>query len=140
MQRVLEMIRQEVAADRVQIDVPTQNLESYFLGVVARARAGEQHTSGALSGSAVAAYLRGEAEQGNHTERVLERLTHADSSTPKADSAAAAPAVDQAKLAGLAQSPLAAPMSEKPAPKPEPAADLARANEKLSALTSKPKE
>src|SRR6059058_5402439 len=34
LQRVLELIRQDVAEERVRIDTPTQNLESYFLGVV----------------------------------------------------------------------------------------------------------
>src|SRR5437667_4238066 len=32
LERVLEMIRQDVAADKVRIDTPTQNLENYFLG------------------------------------------------------------------------------------------------------------
>jgi ABC-type multidrug transport system ATPase subunit len=31
MERVLEIIRKDVAEDRVRIDTPTQNLESYFL-------------------------------------------------------------------------------------------------------------
>src|SRR5438045_7744872 len=34
MERVLEIIRNDVAADKVRIDTPTQNLESYFLNVV----------------------------------------------------------------------------------------------------------
>ena len=38
MQKVLDIIRQDVAADKVQIDNPTQNLESYFLEVVRKAR------------------------------------------------------------------------------------------------------
>src|SRR5215467_12933257 len=38
MERVLDMIRRDVAADRVRIDTPTQNLESYFLDVVQKAR------------------------------------------------------------------------------------------------------
>src|SRR3954470_9003736 len=33
MQRVLEIIRRDVAEDKVKIDTPTQNLESYFLQV-----------------------------------------------------------------------------------------------------------
>src|SRR3989454_1068140 len=41
LQRVLELIRQDVAEERVRIDTPTQNLESYFLGVVRS----EEHTS-----------------------------------------------------------------------------------------------
>src|SRR5712672_2677373 len=34
MQRVLEIIRKDVADDKVRIDTPTQNLEAYFLEVV----------------------------------------------------------------------------------------------------------
>src|SRR5262249_5778184 len=38
MQKVLALIRADVAEDRIRIDNPTQNLESYFLEVVARAK------------------------------------------------------------------------------------------------------
>src|SRR3989454_7496261 len=62
MQRVLEIVRSEVAADKIRIDTPTQNLESYFLDVVQKARESAAETSGATSGSRVAAYLRGEAQ------------------------------------------------------------------------------
>src|SRR6476646_3272335 len=62
MERVLEIIRGDVAADKVQIDTPTQNLESYFLQVVQNARQAAAETSGATSGARVAAYLRGNAE------------------------------------------------------------------------------
>src|SRR5262252_4951002 len=34
MERILEIIRGDVAADKVRIDTPTQNLESYFLDIV----------------------------------------------------------------------------------------------------------
>ena len=47
MQRVLELIHRDVAEDRVRIDTPTQNLESYFLDVVQRARQSAE-TSGAF--------------------------------------------------------------------------------------------
>src|SRR5207244_3696213 len=63
MERVLEMIRKDVAEDKVRIDTRTQNLESYFLDVVRKARQAAAETSGAVSGARVAAYLRGEAEQ-----------------------------------------------------------------------------
>src|SRR5207249_3668877 len=75
MQRVLEMIRKDVAEDKVRIDTPTQNLESYFLDVVRKARQAAAETSGAVSGARVAAYLRGEAEQKPAADRILERLT-----------------------------------------------------------------
>src|SRR6478672_10485645 len=38
MEKVLQIIRQDVSDDKVKIDNPTQNLESYFLDVVQRAR------------------------------------------------------------------------------------------------------
>src|SRR5258706_6512720 len=38
MERVLAIIRAAVAEDRIRIDNPTQNLDSYFLDVVAKAR------------------------------------------------------------------------------------------------------
>src|SRR5436190_211537 len=75
MERVLEIIRKDVAQDKVRVDTPTQNLESYCLGVVQKARASEAETSGAISGSKVAAYLRGETEAKASTDKILERLT-----------------------------------------------------------------
>src|SRR5437588_12757670 len=38
MERVLEMIRRDVTEERIKIDSPSQNLESYFLEVVQKAR------------------------------------------------------------------------------------------------------
>jgi ABC-2 type transport system ATP-binding protein len=139
MQKLLDLIRHDVAADKIQIDNPTQNLESYFLEVVRRARESQAETSGSTSGSRVAAYLRGEAETPPAGERLLERLTVA--STPKPEEAAPAPApspkIDEAKLASLAK-PTEAPVPEAPPPPPPAAADLKQANEKLSSLLGKP--
>ena len=75
MERVLEIIRKDVAADKVRIDNPTQNLESYFLDVVQKARQAAAETSGATSGARVAAYLRGDAEAKPAADKILERLT-----------------------------------------------------------------
>ena len=74
LERVLEIIRQDVAADKVRVDNPTQNLESYFLDVVQKARQAAAETSGAMSGARVAAYLRGGAEERPPAEKILERL------------------------------------------------------------------
>src|SRR4051812_9850780 len=73
LERMLETIRQDVATDQVRIDTPTQNLESYFLGVVQRAKQTESETSGATSGNKVAAYLRGEADKpASQADKILE--------------------------------------------------------------------
>ncbi len=140
MARVLAVIREDVAADKVRVDNPTQNLESYFLDVVAKAKLAAAETSGAQSGARVAAYLRGDAEAKPTTEKVLERLT----SAPVAPATglpeeAAKPAVDEKKLAAMTKAP-------EPTPAPSPIVtaeakpeDLSKADEKLAALLGKKK-
>ena len=143
MENIIGTIRRDVAADRIQLDNPTQNLESYFLGVVNRARASEQNTSGATSGSQVAEYLRGSAEAGAQQQaRVLDRLVAtapvAEASAPVVVVPTAAEAESQKKLAALA-----APTAAAPEPKtevaPKPVLDEVKANEKLANLLGKPK-
>ena len=143
MENILGTIRRDVAADRIQLDNPTQNLESYFLGVVNRARASEQNTSGATSGSQVAEYLRGGAEAGAQQQaRVLDRLVAAapvaEAPAPVVVVPTAAEVEAQKKLAALT-----APAPAAPEPNVEVAAkpvlDAAKANEKLANLLGKPK-
>lgn len=138
MERVLEFIRKDVAADKVRVDNPTQNLESYFLEVVEKAKQAAAETSGAMSGARVAAYLRGEAEEKPATERVLERLT-LPQGTPAAPAPAAesAPAVDEKKLEALTRATESPPPASAP-PKPE-TTDLSQADEKLSSLLGRKK-
>jgi len=140
MERVLEIIRKDVAQDKVRIDTPTQNLETYFLDVVQTARQAAAQTSGATSGARVAAYLRGDAEAKPSADRILERLTlpEATRATP-APAAAPAETVDRQKLEALTRT--SEPMAPAPAPAPEEKkfADLEKANEKLSSLLGKPK-
>lgn len=132
MARVLEVIRNDVAEDRVKIDTPTQNLESYFLGVVQRAKQGEAETSGATSGNRVAAYLRGDADAtASQPDKVLERFTLPTASAA-APAAEAKPAVNE-KLDQLTKAEPPAPVSTAP----KPAESLEKANEKLSGLLGK---
>ncbi len=140
MERLLEIIRKDVAQDKVQIDTPTQNLESYFLDVVQKARQAAAETSGAISGARVAAYLRSGAEQAPAGDKLLERLAVPQPSAP-APVAVPQPAatVDEEKLAALAKPAEAAAPAPKPVPEPEMTAELEKANEKLAALVEKPK-
>jgi ABC-2 type transport system ATP-binding protein len=141
LERALEIIRKDITNGEVRVDNPTQNLESYFLDVVAKARAAGE-TSGAQSGARVAAYLRGPDSAQPAPDKVLEKL-----SLPTAPTAAAAPApaetksaVNETKLANLVQTaPTPAPTAPGEAPKAEakPEAkpvDLSKADEKLSSL------
>jgi len=141
LERALAIIREDSGADRVKIDNPTQNLESYFLDVVQKARLASEQTSGATSGHQVAAYLRGEGGGKPASDKLLDRLTAPVAAPAPMPSAPVEPAVkvDQSKLNQLAQ-------PQQPAPAPAPAAaeapktkDLEEANQKLSSLLGKPK-
>jgi ABC-2 type transport system ATP-binding protein len=142
MERVLAMIRKDVAEDKVKIDTPTQNLESYFLGVVQTAQRAAAETSGAMSGARVAAYLRGEGEAKPASDRILERLA-----APQAPAPAPAPAsqplesLSQQKLEALTKpsepvSPAAA--ATPAAAKPVGEEELRKADEKLASFVRKP--
>ncbi len=136
LERVLEIIRKDVSSGEVRVDNPTQNLESYFLAVVARARAAGE-TSGAQSGARVAEYLRAGGQDKPASDKLLEKLSLPTAGTPPVTPAPAPAApeskVDEQKLAALSQAGTPEPP---PAPKTvtEPAPDLAKANEKLSSL------
>src|SRR5512140_87916 len=104
MERVLDLIRKDVADDKVSIDTPTQNLESYFLDVVQNARQAAAETSGAMSGARVAAYLRGQGEEKPAGDKLLERLAAPQPSQPTSTPASQpAETVDERKLAALAR-------------------------------------
>lgn len=141
LEKVLQILRQDVAEDKVRVDTPTQNLESYFLDVVRRARAASAETSGAKSGATVAAYLRGDAEPTASSDRILERLTSPQASRTAQDPSEVAPAqsaMDEGRLASLAK-PTPAPTPTATSPTAPAAEDIAKANEKLSSLVNKKK-
>ncbi|MFO1514252.1 MAG: ABC transporter ATP-binding protein [Verrucomicrobiota bacterium] len=135
MERVLATIRKDAGAGEVRVDNPTQNLESYFLEVVEKAKRASQETSGAQSGAKVAPYLRGDAEAKPSTEKVLEKLTLPQATTiVPATTVEAAPAVNEQKLEQLTKAEAAtAPSKPTPAAQDQPA-DLSKADEKLSSL------
>ena len=133
MQRVLEIIRKDSGSGEVRVDNPTQNLESYFLEVVEKAKKASEQTSGAQSGARVAEYLRGETTAQPATDKVLEKLTlpTTAASVPVA-SKPVEPSVNEKKLDALTKAePVATPSQPAPQPKAE---DLAKVDEKLSAM------
>src|SRR5215467_1717615 len=140
MERVLEIIRKDVAEDKVRIDTPTQNLESYFLQVVQNARRAAAETSGATSGARVAAYLRGDADAKPAMDRLLERLTAPQPVSPQPSIATQEDTVDQKKLAALAKPSETTLPAPAPASAPVNSAELEKANEKLSTLLGKKDE
>ena len=141
LERVLQIIRGDAAANKVRVDNPTQNLESYFLDVVQRARQASAETSGAVSGARVAPYLRADAPEPPAAEKTLDRLALPQTARPAARPQPAPRAestVNEQKLETLtkAAGPVAAPAKATPATpagREEPA-DLSKADEKLSSL------
>src|SRR5215475_9087358 len=119
LERVLEVLRRDIATDKVRVDNPTQNLESYFLDVVQKARAAME-TSGAQSGARVAEYLRGGIAEKPAAEKILEKLSLPQEVVVAKPVVQSAPAVDDRKLDQLtkASEPVApakqAPSVEKP--------------------------
>jgi ABC-2 type transport system ATP-binding protein len=143
MERVLEIIRRDVAADKVRIDTPTQNLESYFLDVVQKARRAAPETSGVTSGARVAAYLRAGIEERPPAEKILERLALPQAAHPVVPPkppapVATVPKVDDKKLEALTKAAEPVPLPDKPKPAAEEKpVDLSKADEKLSSLLGK---
>lgn len=136
LERVLEVIRHDAATDKVRVDNPTQNLESYFLDVVHKARAAHE-TSGAQSGARVAEYLRGGIDAKPATEKILEKLA-----LPQARPAPSVPVTtglptDEKKLEELTKAARPASLPEKPASPAAAPVDLSEAEEKLSSLLHK---
>ena len=160
-EKVLNLIRAEVG-DTVRLENPTQNLESYFLGVVEAARR-QAETSGATSGNRVAEYLRAPGDSGTHSgthqaDSVLDRLSRpTESAAPLVlEVAAPAPPSTEAVLESLVRheapapqapasnastvsapsTPTASPVLPAKTAAPEPAkpVDLSKANDALSGL------
>ncbi len=133
LERVLEIIRKDVSGGEVRVDNPTQNLESYFLDVVAKARAANE-TSGAQSGARVAEYLRGGVEAKPATEKVLEKLSLPQAAQPSVEAKISAPVtekkLDDKKLEALAQPAETKIPETKPAPEAR-SVDLSKADEKI---------
>lgn len=139
MERVLDIIRKDTSEDKVRVDTPTQNLESYFLDVVRKARQAAADTSGATSGAHVADYLRGGEAQRPSGDRILERLAAPQAGIePKQVEEPAAPTVNQARLEALAQPAAARPAPTQASSSQPPSApvaeELKKADEKLAAL------
>lgn len=156
LEKVLATIRADLgrkfseteAQESVLVDSPSQNLESYFLDVVKKARSGAEETSGAVSGGTVARYLRSEdSERVQAKDRILERLL-SNKETAAATAPKKLPVEEEKPATAAASEKLSALLSKTPS-KQEPAEteeapaapesaerreNLKKASEKLSGL------
>jgi len=137
-ERILGMMRQEIQSGDIDVSVPNQSLERYFLNIVETARNASKDTSGATSGNRVAEYLRGDAEGVDPTAKALDRLTArepepAPVEEPDIDTSAEREERAHEKLAGLSSGASSEPIPE-PEEKESEAERIQKANEKLSSL------
>jgi ABC-2 type transport system ATP-binding protein len=127
-QEVMETIGKHVAKDKVRVENPTQNLESFFLGVVENAIAKDEHTSGSTAGNEVAEFLRADAPVPTQADKMLERLADKEAAKPvaskKSEPKPGQPVVDTAKLDALSGED----------PKKQPAPEVSRRDKKPNAL------
>jgi ABC-2 type transport system ATP-binding protein len=137
LEKVLEIIRKDISSGEVRVDNPTQNLESYFLQVVEKAKRAAHETSGAQSGARVAAYLRAGADERPEAEKILEKLSLPQPAQTIPETKISASVIekklDDKKLDALTQPTETKIPETKPAPETKPV-DLSKADEKLSSL------
>lgn len=138
LETVVNTLKRTLPADRIRIDNPQQNLESFFMEVVQRAMQSAAETSGATAGHRLAEYLVGTDQQVSVADRLLARLAASEPARPAQtpeQPPQTAPSVNLEMLEALTK-PEPAP---KPAPGPtEPAApqvDLSQADARLRSLT-----
>ena len=104
-QEVMDTISKHVGTDKVRVENPTQNLESFFLNVVENAIAKDEDTSGSTAGNEVAEFLRADDPVPTQAETMLERLADKEAAQPAApqeEPEPEKPKVDTAKLESLA--------------------------------------
>ena len=134
MEQILQIVRRDVDEAKVSIDNPTQNLESYFLGVVEKARQDEASTSGVVAGNRMADYLKADAEKTESADQFLERWTMPSAEAAQPDPSKPEPQkIDETMLEKLSQLEEEKTQSQiETATKP--ADSLEKADEKLSPL------
>ena len=129
MERVLNILRQELHGEEFKVDHPRRTLEEFFLDVIAKAKSESVETAGVVSGGRIAEYLA----KGDEKSAVLESLLQtpeapapAKSAEPKAEEKQ----VSEEKLSGLMEEKSA--VKEVAAPTPDEARKLSEADRKLN--------
>ena len=132
MQKVLEILRENLHGETFSVDHPRRTLEEYFLDVISQAKAESIETAGVVGGGRIADYL---SEQ-DKSAVVLNSLLaeNAPAAAPEAPVAAAVPAVEE-KLTELTEEPkVEAPAEQVKEPTEEQKEALDAANAKLNDL------
>jgi ABC-2 type transport system ATP-binding protein len=146
LQKVLDLLREAVAAGELQVDNPSMNLEQFFLDVVRKAREASMETAGAQAGGEIADYLRvgataaGEGKGAEILSSLADTGKSAETQATPAPEAAPAPApapIAQEKLAELTGPEPEISAEEAVAEPAQPAAGKETAAEEPSSLATK---
>ena len=136
-QEVMDTISKHVGPDKVRVENPTQNLESFFLNVVENAIAKDEDTSGSTAGNEVAEFLRADDPVPTQAETMLERLADKEAAQPAAiqeEPKPEEPKVDTAKLESLAGNEAAKEPAKSNQAETKKSQNLDDAEDKLSGL------
>ncbi|MBO7147084.1 MAG: ABC transporter ATP-binding protein [Lentisphaeria bacterium] len=138
MEKVLDILRANLADDSFRVDHPRMSLEEFFLDVVNKAQAESVETYGARSGGQIADYLsHGSEEEDQARMELLQSLAgpeekKVEEKTPEV----VAPVVDAAKLETLSDDMLKTKKAEEKSADSKPAEDYSEANKKLQDMLS----
>jgi ABC-2 type transport system ATP-binding protein len=138
MDKVLELLRENLDGEEFKIDHPRRTLEEFFLDVITQARSESVETAGVAGGSGIAEYLTGNDPEDKNA--VLDSLLQEGSAAVKAP-AAPAPAPEETVSAGdeklaevLGETQSAKAVEEVKNVVAENAENMRRANDKLDSL------
>ena len=131
MEKIQEIIRENLPAGDFTVDHPRRSLEDFFLNVINTAKRDSVETAGVVSGGKIADYL----EKGDETSAVLASLIEEPQAAEPENTAAVEEKVKNDDLSGKLENLTAEAVQEKPAPvENKPAEDLSEANAKLDDL------
>lgn len=132
MQKVLEILRENLHGETFSVDHPRRTLEEYFLDVISQAKAESIETAGVVGGGRIADYLSEQDKSAVVLNSLLAENAPAAAAEPEAP--AAVPAVEE-KLTELTEEPkVEAPAEPVKEPTEEQKEALDAANAKLNDL------
>ena len=131
MEKIQEIIRENLPAGDFTVDHPRRSLEDFFLNVINTAKRDSVETAGVVSGGKIADYL----EKGDETSAVLASLIEEPQAAEPEKPAAVEEKVQKDDLSEKLDDLTAEAVQEKPAPEEtKPAEDLSEVDAKLDDL------
>lgn len=136
MDKMLELLRENLQGEEFKIDHPRRTLEEFFLDVITQARSESVETAGVAGGSGIAEYLTGSDPDDKNA--VLDSLLQDVQAVPAAKTVADADIAKEVaaddKLASVLGETKVEPVAEEKTVTVQNAENMRRANDKLDSL------